>query len=691
MNKRIHSKKSMVYFSRWSRKNYAVFSSIGKTIKVCSLGLTCALVTLPSKSKAQQNDTSTVAERISLQDVVVTAERTPSLLTQTAKIVTVLTLEDIARRPFVSIDQALNATGSIDVRQRGGLGVQSDVSIRGGNFEQTLVLLNGVNFNDPQTGHFNLNLPIDFNSIQRIELLYGSAARSFGPNAMSGVINIMVIPEKTNYVKLSAVAGDFSYYNNSTIINLKIRKTTNYFSLNRNASNGYIKNTDFEANNAYYMGTYDAKFGKFDYQAGINSRENGANCFYTPKYPNQFEANKTYLGSIKFENKGKFKISPTLYIRQNYDRFELYRGYTDATSWYLQHNYHKTNTLGANLNVWREWKLGKTTIGAEYRKEGIVSTVLGETLSTPIPISDGFNKSGNPLDYTNGHTREVYNCYFDHSFTYNKFSLSAGVMGNYNTDLKTMNYFPGVDLAYTFIPHWRLYSSANSSMRMPTYTDLYYTSSTLIGNTALKPEEAISYEVGFKLFYETLRGNISAFKRQGKNLIDWIKYPTDTKWRSENLTNIDFQGLEANISYSPSYRKKRASFINTLSLSYTFIESSKKEQSFLSIYVLDQLKNKFVGSVDFAIWKNIGWSVQGIYSDRYGSYQAYENGLPTKMIDFSPYWLVDSRIHWNSKKLNIFAEVVNIFNQKIVSIANVAQPGRWFKIGASYTIQFSKK
>ena len=279
----------MVYFSHWSRKNFAVFSSIGKTIKVCSLCLSCALVAIPCKSKAQQQDTTSVSDSIKMQEVVVTAERTPSLLTQTAKLVSVLSNDELRRRPFSSINESLRAFSSVDVRQRGGLGVQSDISIRGGNYEQTLILLNGINFNDPQTGHFNLNLPIDFNSINRIEILQGSAARSFGPNAMSGVVNFIITPEASNFVKLSATAGDFGFYNTSAILNLKIGKTRNYLSINRSASNGYIKNTDFSSNNIYYFGKFEIKSGTFEYQAGVNFRDFGANSFYSPKYPNQFE------------------------------------------------------------------------------------------------------------------------------------------------------------------------------------------------------------------------------------------------------------------------------------------------------------------------------------------------------------------------------------------------------------------
>lgn len=678
MNKQISKNTSIAYFKHWSRKNYAVFSSLNKTIKVCTLGLSCSLVAIPCKTKAQQADSIITSESLKLNEVVITAERTPALLSQTAKIVTVISKDDIAKQSCVSLEQALSSLSSVDIRQRGGLGVQSDISIRGGNFEQTLLLLNGANFNDPQTGHFNLNLPIDFGSIQRIEVLQGSAARSFGPNAMSGVVNIMFLPEKIKQIKISAIGGEFGYYNTGLQFNYFHKKFTHYLSVNRNSSNGYIKNTDFVSNNAYYYGTFSPKFGRFDYQAGINFRNYGANSFYTPKYPNQFETNKTTISSIRFENKGKIKIIPMVYFRHNTDRFELFRNFENAPSWYKSHNYHKTNVFGSNINSWYEWFLGKTSIGIDYRREEIASTVLGEELSTPISIAT------EKLKYTKGHTREILNSYIDHAIKYKNIGLSFGIMANYNNDLAIWNYFPGIDASYSFLPSWRVYASANSSMRMPTFTDLYYKSATLIGNTNLSPEQATTYEAGLKFFYPAIQGNITFFQRQGTNLIDWIKYPTDTMWRSENLTNINFNGVEIAANIKPNILCKRLYMIKNISLSYSFIEPNKLENGFESYYVLDQLKNKANFSIDIQIWKKLGINCRASYFDRYGSYTEYTNTFAGKIVKFKPYWLADSRLYWNNEKINVFVEAANIFNQKYFDIANVSQAGRCFRVGISY-------
>ena len=126
--------------------------------------------------------------------------------------VSVIPREEIEYAPVTSIQELLEYVAGVDVRQRGAEGVQADISIRGGTFDQTLILLNGVNITDPQTGHHNLNLPVSINQIERIEILEGPAARVYGPNAFSGAINIVTRqPDKTSW-KLAIEGGSFGYF-----------------------------------------------------------------------------------------------------------------------------------------------------------------------------------------------------------------------------------------------------------------------------------------------------------------------------------------------------------------------------------------------------------------------------------------------------------------------------------------------
>ncbi len=680
MKQRQKSISKIESFKRWSRKSYSVYNSIGKTVKIGVLTLCCCIVAIPAKTKAQHQDTSTVEKTLEIEEITITADRTPIDLSRTTKTITIITSDDLKRQPILGLEQALRMVASVDARQRGGLGVQTDISIRGGHYEQTMVLLNGVCFNDPQTGHFNFNLPIDFESVDKIEVIQGSATRLYGINSMSGAVNIIVDPEKSNYLKFSLLGGDFGLYKLGIKANFYKHNFTHYFSLNRFSSSGYVKNTDFIQNNGYYFGKFENKVINVDYQAGYNQRQFGANGFYSPKFPNQFEANNTILASIKLETKTRFVVSPKIYWRMNNDRFELFRGMTDAPSWYKNHNFHQTQTYGASLNSWVQTKFGKSTIGADYRSESIHSNVLGELLSDTLPIK------GQDFGYTRGHKREYTSFFIDHAYYHKYFNLSAGLMTNYNSDLNKWLFFPGMDANVLFWKHFSVFASINTSLRMPTFTDLYYKSATLIGNENLNAEEALTYEAGGKYITKNLQVQVSVFERQGKNLIDWIKYPSDTLWRSENLTNLTFKGVEISTSILPFTFLQALNIFKKITFSYTYIQIDKPNQGFQSTYVLDNLKHKFVMSSTFGLTKNLLLTYKYSYQQRNGQFLKYENGIAMGLESNKPFSLSDVRLMWEAKKWNAFIEVANVFNTDYFDFGNIFQPGRWTTIGFNYRI-----
>ena len=112
-------------------------------------------------------------DTVKVKEVEIQSDRVPMLYSETSRVVEVITREQIQQMPTQTIDDILKYALNVDVRQRGDFNVQSDISIRGGSNEETLILLNGVKINDPQTGHYNINIPIDINDIERIEILEG--------------------------------------------------------------------------------------------------------------------------------------------------------------------------------------------------------------------------------------------------------------------------------------------------------------------------------------------------------------------------------------------------------------------------------------------------------------------------------------------------------------------------------------
>jgi len=679
-------KKQLVNFNQWSNKRYAVFNSLKRVIKISTLSVAYSIVALPEISVAQ-TDTVSVVKNLDLEEVVVSAERSPVVFSKVARLVTIISEKDARQLPGNSLNELIERSSFVDIRQRGTHGVQADISIRGGTFDQNLILLNGINITDPQTGHHSLNLPIDLNSVQRIEILEGSGSRVFGPNAFSGAINIITNKSEKNFIKTRFTAGDFGLFNGSVSGSIKYKNVGQFIAISKSISKGYTQNTDYDNLNIFYNPYFNSRFGKFDFQIGYTNRAFGANSFYTPEYPNQFEQISTTFTSLKFETGNKIKIIPAIYYRAHKDRFELFRD--NPASWYTGHNYHFTQIYGAKLDTRVSWKFGTTSIGVEYRSENILSNKLGVAMNDTIYIKndpDGY--------YDKEYSRDISNFFIEHSFYYNDFSITAGFLGSYLNNFKNnLNIYPGIDLAYELGSGFRIYSSVNKSLRLPTFTDLFYNGPKNIGNPDLVPEEAWSYENGLKYYSNFISSNLSVFLRDSENLIEWVRHKDSLetlKWETQNLTNVKTYGIQfsSKINVVKIWPNQP---IKSINLNYSFIDQTIGSNEYETKYSVNYLRHNFNLNIVHKVLENIDMSWSLKYQDRAGKYEPYDlqSNIYGIEKEFNPSFIVDAKIFWNYKRMTLFVETTNLFNNKNLDFGNIEMPGRWFIAGVELNISSS--
>jgi vitamin B12 transporter len=675
--KRKEKKKSntILAFRCWTRKKYAAFNSIKKVVKICTLCIAYNMVAIPAETIAQVNGDSLKMKSIDIGDIIVTAGRTLVEEQQATRIVTVISKAEIERAPAQSFNDLLRYIAGVDIRQRGPLGVQADISLRGGTFDQTLILLNGINITDPQTGHHNLNLPIDIESIEQIEILQGPAAKSFGANAFNGVINIITGNSGPNHTRASGTYGQYGLYKASANISNTNGNFNHFISFNNLGSDGYIRNTDFTNTNIFYQAGYLSGIGTFDFQTGYNKKDFAANSFYSLRFPNQFEATKTEFVSLRYQSNTSIKISSAFYTRRQRDRFELRR---DT----LPFNHHITNTAGINLYATATHRFGKTSIGIDFRNEHIISNVLGIPLNNTIEVS-GFEDAY----YTNYYNRINTGIYADHSVTLKRFTFVAGTLAFHNSRVPGVRIYPGIDVSYSLTNYVKLYSSANKTLRTPTFTDLFYKSPSQKGNRYLLPEEAITLEGGMKYNNASFTANISVFKRYGLKMIDWVKDPSPDSiiWRSMNHSQINFTGMESSFSYIPS-TAGNLERIQSFKISYSFLRADLNTGNMLSKYTLDYLKHQITSGIDVRVKWKLFVSNRLTYNDRNGTYQDNKGQLVT----YKPFWTDDVKVYWKSDYLTLFTEASNVFNTNYYDFGGIVQPGIWFRGGIIVDIDYKK-
>ena len=640
------------------------------------------------RAEAQNDTTQAKNQEFNIDGIEVIGQRAPALYSELSRQIVVIDREEIAKAPVQNVNDIIQYATNIDLRQRGNSDVQADLSIRGGTFDQSLVLLNGVNISDPQTGHHNLDLPISISQIDHIEILAGPGSRVFGPNAYSGAINIVTKTAKNNSMDISSYAGEHGLFHTGLSVNNYNKKIQNYFSINNTQSNGYAGNTDFKHFNIYYQGVLKSKKYDINWQMSYSDKAFGANSFYTAKFPNQYEKTKAGFGSVKFHKKGKIDIKTIIFWRGHTDHFELFRDNVNAPDWYKSPNYHFTSIFGINNNIYKISKLGKTSIGIDLRKESILSNVLG--IAMEDTITGLFEKND---FYTKKDKRYNSSVYFEHAIFLNRFNAAAGVMININSLWPGKIYFyPGIDASYKLNSNLKVYATINTAMRVPTFTDLYYQGPTNIGNPNLKAEKSVNYETGVKYQKSWGKGNISIFFNDGKNTIDWIRKTSSDKWQPQNITNIRTVGFEAGFVFYPQYLLEKQTFVEQISLSFGHIYKTKSSDEFQSCYALDYLHNKILFNIEHKIYKNLiaSWNLR--FQDRNGYYLIYDAQQANDIQkSYKPYTLLDCKILWQHKNLNIFLQANNIFDVRYFDFGNIIQPGRWMSAGFHWHIPLRQK
>jgi iron complex outermembrane receptor protein len=678
MLQKFNSKRAVV-FRQWTRKSYAAFNSLKLVVKISVMSVAYTLVNPEIEVRAQVDSTQQ-GKNYELEEVEVSGQRAPVTNSQMSRIVTVITKNDIDRAPAQSINDLIRNVPQVDLRQRGANGIQADLSIQGGSCDQSLILLNGVNISDPQTGHYSLNLPLDLESADRVEVVKGSLSRVYGANAFSGTVNVVTGQNPENYAKGSISAGDFGLFRSSVSVNQHSGIFQNFISATQGRSNGYMNNTNYKFGNTYYHGQANINGQKIGIQLGYLTKDFGANAFYSPKYPNQYETNDTYFGALTGKlQTGGFTFVPSAYLRRNYDHYMLNRLNPAAYQ-----NFHQTDVFGFGGNASYSSFLGKTSLGIDYRKEVIYSTGLGDSLSKPRRIPGESSKK-----FLLGDSRENISLFFEHNVYVGNFALSAGVLASKLSKPDTIGFYPGVDASYQVTKAIRVFVSANSSMRLPTFTDYYYKSPTNIGNPNLRPESAWTYEGGVKFETRGLSAYASYFRRKGNDIIDWVRDSTTAPWRTVNYTKLNTYGVEVYARLRPGEYVPVLGFIDAITASYSYTEASKTAD-LESYYALDYLRDKVTVSLDHRIYKGMGASWRFTWQKRNGTYSAWDASSSSWLApsSYPAFALFDGKIYYQYKYAKAFVEASNIFDSNYFDLGNLPQPGRWFKAGIEMKINW---
>ncbi len=524
---------------------------------------------------------------------------------------------------------------SVDLQQRAPGDVQTDLTIRGSTFGQTLVLLNGLRMNDVQSGHHNMDLPLPTAAIDRIEILRGAGSTLYGSDAMAGSINLISTPPTYSEYRLGSAVGNFGVNEETASAGFLAGPWDQSLSVERDFSSGFRPDRDYRSLTAFSMSGLKTELGRSELMLGYGDKPFGADQFYGNF--DSWERTKSWLAGFEqdFGRDTEFDFG----YRRHTDEFILLR---DDPSVY--ENNHIDESWQTGL---RRKKTLRQNVTLFYGGAGFHESIDSNNL--------GIHERSHGAGYVDFDVR-----------AWKRFSFSLGAREEVLSSSRG-EFSPTIAVGAWLRAGLKLKASAGRAFRLPTYTDLYYSDPATLGNANLQPETAWDYEGG--LLWDRggrLRLEFTIFQRRTVNDIDYVQRPcTDflsvadcpspTIWHAENLGDVNFTGAETSALFHLARRQQ-------IEIAYTGLYGAQS--------ALNGLQSEYVFNypVHDAM---VSW--QGILPGnflartRIGVVNRYEN---------DPYALWDAAVGREFKHVVAHLDFANLTNTQYDEIQGVIMPGR---------------
>jgi outer membrane cobalamin receptor len=609
----------------------------------------------PATPQAKQSKSAAVSDSIT-----VTTTLEPLPLAESNRSVNLIEPRD---QPLVSnsVVDYLRQDSSLNLQARAPAGVQADLSLRGTTFEQSLILLNGLRINDPETGHLNLDIPIPLDAVTRIDILHGSGSTFYGSDAIGGAVNLLTqapTPDLT-IPSLSVIASIGAGSYTSIEQHLRASYTQGPFAeqltASRDTSDGFIPDRNYSSNALASETWLTTKPGTTDILLAASDRPYGASQFYGPDP--SWERTKGWFASIQ-QQLGP-QTAASFGYRRHSDLFVLF---VDQPAIY-ENNHITTSYEGA---LRRADNFGPNTTlsyGVEADGDTIHSNSLGQhSRNQGAAYANLSLRALKRLSLSLGARDEI---------------LSGATDGPNNGNENVFS--PSIAAAYTLTHTTRLRASAGHGFRFPTYVDLYYADPTTIGNPNLKPESSWSYEAGIDWTPANGRLTLTAagFYLQQKDTIDYAKTIQSTPpltasepWQAINIQNLNITGAEATLHL-------RLTDSQQLQFSYTAAHAASPPPNLLSEYAYNYAAQNAIfgwsGTLPRQIFGKIGQQIN-----------AHTQVNVVQKTQRTAYALWDIALSRNTGHIRPYLRALNLSNTGYQEIPQVPLQGRTIMAGAEF-------
>ena len=634
--------------------------------------MSLALLGVFSNSTAQEKE-------IELDPITITASLTPVSASKTGRNILIIKGDALQKLPVQSIDELLRYVPGVEVQSRGPMGAQGDITIRGGTFQQVLVILDGIRLNDPLTGHFNSYIPISPAEIDRIEILKGASSAIYGTEAVGGVVHIIsktfAAKKQSNGHKINAqlTAGDYGLFNTQAGISMHQKNTTASVGvLTNNAKGQPLRGTKGYFNLTTISASIKQQLNEntsVAYRFGYDDRDFNAQNFYT-----------TFLSDTATEAVVSRWHHLKFMHQKNKHRFSFDAGYKQADDVYRFRKGVSPNVN--NSSLFQSLAIHDYTIND---KSSITSGV--QFISRKITSNDRGNH-----EVSNAGAFVLLNQKIGDNL-----QLNPALRVDWN-ERSGWEIIPQLNASYR-LESILFRGSAGRTTRDADFTERFNNyqrnpvpSGQRIGNPDLTSETSFSYELGADYFVNSsLKIGVTWFERFQQSLIDYVNTPYANMPRQVNLTpagsyllakNIDkvnTTGIETDIQYTHSFSEQQS-----LSAGLGFIwMRSRSSDTIPSLYVSNHARELINFNIAYR-YKRIAISTNGLFKAR----KPQQAASPLIVPISADYFVLNARadLFLVKNKLALFVQADNIFNKRYSDLLGSVMPQRWIMGGVKVNL-----
>ena len=610
-------------------------------------------------------------KEVILEKVVVTATRVETPVEEIASSITVISSKEIERKQKTTVLEVLKGLPGLDVVQNGGVGGATSIFLRGANSEHTLVMIDGVEVNDPISpgrSYDFAHLTVD--NIERIEVIRGPQSTLYGSDAIGGVVNIITKKgEGKPKFFLSTEGGSFTTFREATGISGG-NKWVNYsFALSRFDTEGISTASKKDGNyerDGYENTSLSAKLGfkpmdnlgidfilrymdaktELDNFAGVG----GDDPNYVQK-SNQFLF-KTQVGLSLFNDLWIQKLGLALNdhnrdIKNKKDSqhpFDYEKGRYDGQllkfDWQHHLQLHKTNAL---------------TFGLEYEREEGKSKYYWESLWGPGQ-SIFPKKTANIKGY----------------YIQDEIKLWDRLFATLGIRIDDHSRF-GSETTYRVAPAYliketdtKIKGTFGTGFKAPTLYQLFAPATLWgpIGNKDLKPEKSKGWDFGVEQNFFKNRVTLGAtyFRNDFKDLIQF-----DWGQGYINIAKAKTEGVELFASAKPIDDL-------TLRINYTYTDTEDKTTGEA---LIRRPKNKIGFDINYHFLNNGNVNLGVIYVGKRDDLDFSIS--PSRRVKLDQYTLVNLAVSYDiTKNFQLFGRVENLLDKEYEEVKGFGTPGLSF-------------